>query len=777
MIVTVFKNIHVTDDPYFVDVVEIFKRIKDGNSKDLIEKIQQITEKPERNTLKKRLPSICFSGKFSKRDAGALLEHSGLICLDVDDLKSDDLSKIKSIATKDSYAHACFVSPSGNGVKIIVKITPGKANHKPQFLALEEHFNAKFKNFISEKKNEKQIGGKKVPIDTKQGEFLRVHIDKSGKDVGRVCYESYDADIFWNADSETWYECTEEVVEQKKLEDQNEIISLLQTWIDGQESYYDGNRNTYLTKFMYAMCRFGVNDFMAKDYLLKKFSDYPQSELEASLKSCYSKGDFNTQQFTEEQKNKKTARTVDIKIAKPVTAFWSINDKGRVKIDTTQFLDFVHAQGFAIYQQQRGDNKFHFVHIENMKVDIVSILQIKKVILDYVKKHAATPVFDELQMKNRYFENTFLNALPIIEVEQIRDTKDTSFIFFNDYYYEITANGPSKKDYIDLKGKHIWKSQICPQNITKVVDYKKHDFTQFVFNTMGKDAEKYKSACSALGYQIHTYKKRRLAKLMYACDGGVTELDGMASGGTGKNLFLECLKYVRSVVEIDGKDLDKRDKFKFQTISDDTQIVNIDDYEGDIKELFTKVTGHFEVEKKGLSKTSMAFEKSPKFSVSSNSSPKGFSDSFARRMYLIEFSDHYSAKHTPEDEFGEKDFFSPDDWNQNDWNCLYSFLFSCVASYLKGGLVEMKIDTNNYIWKTLVKNTGFEFAEFFKDFDVEEWFNGRELFDKFKEEAKTDYTHQQFYASIRKMCHINNWKYSDNGKKGNSKQVLIERGG
>ena len=90
MIVTVFKNIWDTNEPMFIDVLEIFKRIKDGNSQDTIVKIRQLTVKKERDAIKKRLPSICFSGRFGKRDAEFLLEHSGLICLDIGELKDED---------------------------------------------------------------------------------------------------------------------------------------------------------------------------------------------------------------------------------------------------------------------------------------------------------------------------------------------------------------------------------------------------------------------------------------------------------------------------------------------------------------------------------------------------------------------------------------------------------------------------------------------------------------------------------------------------------------
>ena len=217
------------------------------------------------------------------------------------------------------------------------------------------------------------------------------------------------------------------------------------------------------------------------------------------------------------------------------------------------------------------------------------------------------------RIKNRYFESSYLNALKEIKVEQIRDKKDSSYFFFEGFYYEVSATEIKKKTYPSLEGKHIWKSQICKGTITELVDFKKGDFNQFVFRSVCNNdtakIDKYNSAITSLGYGLHTFKKPSLAKLVYACDESFGELDGHAEGGTGKNLFQKCMEYARSVVYVDGKDFDKRDKFKFQNVSEDTQIVIIDDYEGDIKEFFTKITGHFEIEKKGLTKAILPFEK------------------------------------------------------------------------------------------------------------------------------------------------------------------------
>jgi hypothetical protein len=636
------------------------------------------------------------------------------------------------------------VSPSGAGLKIILKIHPDKAEHKSQFLALEHHFNQVLSKFGA-------------------------CVDKSGKDVGRVCYESFDPEIYFNADSDMWIECRDEEIEQIEVSDPDEVIEKLQKWIDQKESYFKGNRNSFLFKFAGSLCRYGIFSTRTQAYLQENYPDFPIKELKTTIKSAYNTNDFASQIFTKAEMRSRITK-VHGGNEKDVTAFWSINDKGRVMIDPKQFLNFITANGFGIYRQKKGDKKWSFVQVTNMIVDVVDVLDIKQHILNYVEDHAPEPVFAELQMKNRYFENTFLNALPVLDVEQIRDNKESSFVFFEDFYYEIFAEKIEKHDYVDLKGRHIWRSQMSKKEMTDLVDYQDHDFSKFVWNATGKNQQKYDDGRAALGYLMHTYKKRRLAKLVYACDQSAGELDGMANGGTGKNLFFESMKFVRSIVDLDGKDFDKRDKFKFQTVQDDTQMISIDDYEGNIKELFTKVTGHFEVERKGLDKIVISFDEAPKIMVSSNMSPSGFSNSFQRRLHLVEFSDHYNADNTPADEFGDRDFFS-DDWNQNDYDCLFSFLFGCIQEYLKRGL-RANDSSDGTKFKQTVMNTGQEFAEYMIGVDIDEFINGRVLLDRYVMNTGDALTQQEFYQKLRQLCAIYGWDLEQKGK-GLAKDIRI----
>jgi len=134
------------------------RRIQEGKSKSLIEEVRSGDK-----SKKKELPIVCFSGEFSTRSDDALFEHSGYIILDFDHVNVDEVKK--ALAT-DEYVYSCWMSPSGDGVKALVRIT-NPERHRDHFRALCRYFHKQY--------------------------FLEV--DESGINESRACFESYDPDI------------------------------------------------------------------------------------------------------------------------------------------------------------------------------------------------------------------------------------------------------------------------------------------------------------------------------------------------------------------------------------------------------------------------------------------------------------------------------------------------------------------------------------------------------------------------------------------------------
>jgi len=137
---------------------QALSRIRDGKSSGTVDEIRKGNKEK-----KKELPVVCFSGEFSSRADDAIFEHSGFIVLDFDHV--DVESTKRSLAT-DDFVYSCWTSPSGQGVKALVKIT-NPERHRDHFRALVKYF-------------ERTHG---------------LEVDASGANESRACFESYDPEI------------------------------------------------------------------------------------------------------------------------------------------------------------------------------------------------------------------------------------------------------------------------------------------------------------------------------------------------------------------------------------------------------------------------------------------------------------------------------------------------------------------------------------------------------------------------------------------------------
>ena len=118
---------------------------------------------------KKKLPVVLFSGEFEARNDEALASHSQFIVLDFDHI---DVAASKALLSTDPYVYSCWVSPSGDGLKALVKVS-NPERHRDHFRALRTYFNKQYD----------------------------LEVDESGINESRACFESYDPEIVVNEDS------------------------------------------------------------------------------------------------------------------------------------------------------------------------------------------------------------------------------------------------------------------------------------------------------------------------------------------------------------------------------------------------------------------------------------------------------------------------------------------------------------------------------------------------------------------------------------------------
>ena len=223
------------------------------------------------NKAKKSLPAFTPSGKFvGGRKLEFLADYSSCIILDIDKLSAAVLQNAKHLANQSEFTFASFISPSGNGLKILVKINSDKANHKEAFLLVQAHYE----------------------------NILKLEIDKSGKDVTRLCFYSWDENLYLNEnatvfESETQQSCQAELVEATttlnfKPETLNSeaLYNHCVNFTEKKVQFVNGSRNVFVHQLACNLNRKGVALQEALGYILTDFG-YDEKEVTQAVNSAY----------------------------------------------------------------------------------------------------------------------------------------------------------------------------------------------------------------------------------------------------------------------------------------------------------------------------------------------------------------------------------------------------------------------------------------------------------------------------------------------------------
>jgi hypothetical protein len=270
--VTLFKN--------FNEVVEhktiptILEEIKTGKYKHAIVYLRKsFNEKKEEayNKAKKSLPAFTPSGKFiGGRKLEFLTEYSKFIIIDIDKLSAADLQNAKHLANQSEFTFASFVSPSGNGLKILVKIETPKGEHKETFLKVQDHYE----------------------------NISKLEIDKSGKDLTRLCFYSWDENLYLNENatvfaSETKQSCQTELVSVSPLPtatvtatDYDAIYNHCVNFTEKKVQFVNGSRNIFVHQLACNLNRKGISLQQALGYIMSDFG-YDEKEVIQAVNSAY----------------------------------------------------------------------------------------------------------------------------------------------------------------------------------------------------------------------------------------------------------------------------------------------------------------------------------------------------------------------------------------------------------------------------------------------------------------------------------------------------------
>lgn len=317
-----------------------------------------------------------IAGAFTKRDAESCTEYAPLIVLDIDSIESTSKAHILFDKVREiGYTYACFISPSGHGLRILVFADNEHAEHENAYHFITEYYsemlNIKTDVQLRKEQNTRKVAG--------------VHFDTSAKAFPRFWYYSYnEALLYVNEKSKSFLlndksdkpltpegntkatkapappkAATTETPTTKLTDD---IIIEVVTEMLKTRSIPSG-RNNYVFHFAALAKEHGLSEDANADHCLTfEEKDFTATEIAATVKSATERTQRKYEPIqvlayynkmrgieTKPKKSKPLNKAVTTVLANGQTA---IIDPTPVKLKKIDY----HATG--IYNAARNDNKF-----------------------------------------------------------------------------------------------------------------------------------------------------------------------------------------------------------------------------------------------------------------------------------------------------------------------------------------------------------------------------------------------------------------------------------
>jgi len=241
-----------------VEIQKVLQEIKTERWKTKIEEVRYHISNGDKNKakyIKNGLPAFTISATFK---GGRKKEHfdtyTNLLHLDYDHI--DNAEGLRAKVIDIPYTYAAFISPSGNGLKVFVKSDNTLSTHEYTFNALRSYYD----------------------------EIVGVDSDRNVKDITRLCYVSYDPNLYLNESAEVFLSQSYPNNETKSQKDLNWVWDFTAK----KKEFIEGNRNSFV--HLYACnanrCDFEMNDVINYAY---SYSDntFPNEEIERTIKSAY----------------------------------------------------------------------------------------------------------------------------------------------------------------------------------------------------------------------------------------------------------------------------------------------------------------------------------------------------------------------------------------------------------------------------------------------------------------------------------------------------------
>jgi hypothetical protein len=275
---TIFRNFTVPVEKR--SLLLIGNDIANGKYKAEVEEIRALLEQgkaEEAASKKKQLLAFTPSAVFTEKRQMPFLEmYSGFVHLDFDKLTPEQLDTAFKVIAEIPYTFLCFISPSGNGLKVFIEVNTGIEHHDTAYLQVQQFYE----------------------------EATGLKADPSCKDITRLCFMSYHPGLYKNIRNEKFKvqlpetkmqepvrETTEPILPPHQSEPEEDLNTAFifnqQIQFTNQKSQYtDGNRNNYIYRLASNCNRAGLSQSDV-ELLCTQHFDLPEREILEAIKSAY----------------------------------------------------------------------------------------------------------------------------------------------------------------------------------------------------------------------------------------------------------------------------------------------------------------------------------------------------------------------------------------------------------------------------------------------------------------------------------------------------------
>lgn len=272
------------------------------------------------------------------------------------------------------------------------------------------------------------------------------------------------------------------------------------------------------------------------------------------------------------------------------------------------------------------------------------------------------------------------------------------------------------------------------------------------------------------GYMMHRYKNPNQSWVFWLMDNEIVD-DDESHGRTGKSLFSRSLStFMRTFIRGARSRKLFDNQFLYDGVTEHTDFILFDDANKyfDISQIYTQITGDFDVNPKNNKPFVIPYAKAPKMGVSTNYAIRDASSSTSDRLLIGVFSNYYHAegngmeRRGPQDDFGHM-FFN--DWNDEQWNRFFNFSVQALQFYLS---MDEKISAPdaNVIKRNSLTQMGVAFQNwadmYLPDYvnnaiDEDKFFNKLEAYEnmKLKEKSLSSSSAKDFTKKLEHWCIYN----------------------